>query len=272
MFEYIDGKAYLPVDKTKPLLHWYDKKILVTGIGHSGTNVYTEVIRASKAFNFTEQVEDRVSWCQPHSGAMLAITKNYGSKMACQAPYFHIQEFQANMERFPNLHVLVCLRNPIDAALSGIYRTLPMSMGGDSKERTEEETVVDERRIDDIIQRWHRYHVPTIVWMLERYPMGRVVTGKLEHLILDPVLVSQQIARWLLVEYTKEMASPWGEVRHEGQQERYKGRIDISQVEVYKSWATAYNGFFADKGDLVYRLIDGLGGIAEKFGYEVEQC
>lgn len=271
-----DGRMFSAINLSEPTMYWYDKKVLVSGIGHSGTNVFTELVRASGAFdfiNFGSNVEDRMSWCLPNSGALLVLTENYGSKMACEAPYFNIVEFLANMERFPNLHVLLCLRHPVDTVLSGIYRSLPESMGGDSLEIKEEDVRIDKKYIDNAVQMWQRVHLPMMLNMLYRYgDTLRVVPIKLEALIESPTNVAKNIATWLKIPYKEEMANPWNKVRHAGQVKRYEGKIDRSQIYTHQRWEELYGGFFADKGDLVCRLIDGLENICSQLDYEVEQC
>ena len=267
------GNVYLSLGKGEKLTHWEDTKILITGIGNSGTNLFTEVVRASGMFNFTEFVEDRMSWCGQASGLVPLLTKNYGAKMACQKPYFTIKDFDRNMEKFPNLYVLVSIRHPLDTSLSNIYRELPLVMGGDSKENKPEDVCTDNARIDDLINLWKTERAPTLFYVLDKYAdTGRVTSVKLENLITSPELVARNIARWLGIPYNNEMSNPWNKVRHEGQQNRYCGVLDKTQVYKYKRWKETYDGYYSDKKELVIRLAKGLAPISTFFGYETEEC
>lgn len=266
-----DGNIYLKLIKDKRHAFWEDKKVLITGIGNSGTNVVTEVVRASGYFNFTEFVEDRMSWQPFGAGLVLLLTHKYGAKMACQRPYFNVADFDRNMEKFPNLRVLVSLRHPLDTSLSNIYRELPIVMGGDSKENRVENVCTDENRIDGLIKVWNEERAPVLAHILGKHrKSGRVIAVRLEDLINSPVVITQGIATWLEVDYNDEMSNPWDKVRHAGQKARYNGVLDKSQIEKYKRWDEAYNGFYSDKQELVIRLAKGLAPIASYFGYETD--
>jgi hypothetical protein len=213
-----------------------------------------------------------MSWQPYASGLVLLLTYKYGAKMACQKPYFYIEDFDRNMEKFPNLYVLVSMRHPLDSTLSSIYRELPVSMGGDSKEVKPEDVCTDEARIDDLVHLWHTERAPTIYHILNKYSnTGRVALAKMEELISHPEAVAKNVANWLGIDYQAGMSKPWNKVRHDGQISRYGGELDKSQVEKYKRWDEAYNGYYKDKIDLVVRLADGLDPIVTNFGYVTER-
>jgi len=246
---------------------WEDKKVLITGIGRCGTNLFTEVVRASKQFDFTYLVEDRI-FC---SGLLVLSMKNYGTKLACDSPYFRVDYFDKIMERFPNLKVLVSIRHPLDAALASIYRGLPISMGGDAKENIVD-TEINDAFIDAVIQEWKKKYVPIINYILVKYgEENRSLGFKMEDLIMKPEAVAAGVASWLEISYTEEMSEPWKFIRHKRQLSRYEKKLDKMQIDIYKRWNEIYDGFYKDKKDLVFRLADGMEEIAKNWSYIIDK-
>lgn len=267
-----DKELYLRL-KAEGRVYWYDQKILVSGIGRSGTNLFTEVVRASDAFNFTGFVEDRYSWNGYAEGLIPLISENYGTKMACQAPYWLLQSFSNNMVRFPGMHALFALRHPIDVALSEFRRNVNPANGGESTDITpaQFEEQIRPERADEIVKLWNDDYIINLITVHERFKdTGRVQFYKVEDLLLSPERVAKEIAQWLDIEYNEQMAQPWGKVRHRYQKERYGGKQDTSRISVYKRWRTAYDTFYEDKEDIVMKFVDGLRDVAKVLGYEVE--
>jgi hypothetical protein len=66
------------------------------------------------------------------------------------------------------------------------------------------------------------------------------------------------------------MSEPWKYIRHGQQNKRYNNKLDPTQIDIYKRWDTIYNGFFADKKELVVLLFEAFKALAPHWGYEVE--
>jgi hypothetical protein len=244
--------------------YWNDRKLLVTGLGHSGTNLLTDMVRGAGFYNFTPQVEDR-QFCD----ALLPLyMKNYATKLCIEPPYFYLNGFKTVMEKFPNLKVVVSLRHPVDQVLSCIYRELPVTMGGDSLEIKEDEV---DHNVEHKIAMWNSEYFQNITYILNHYGYaGRSIGYKMEDLLLSTEKVARGLAFWLELPYTDAMAKPWEISRHEGQLHRYKRKLDKTQIDVYKRWKTDFNGFFADKRDMVAFIMENLAGISGAWGYPVD--
>ena len=255
------GQVTLPYNG----VFWHDRKLLVTGMGHSGSNLLTDMIRASNCYNFTPHVEDR-DFCD---GLLVAYLRNYATKLCIDNPEnFPMTKFHNIMDRFPNLKVLVSIRHPVDTTLSWVYRELPIEMGGDSIETAVEDVdLAPEVRI----ARWHGEIFPNIMTILNEYGReNRSIGFRMEDIIRDPKNSARQVASWLEIPYRDEMAEPWKISRHEGQLSRYRKKLNTEQIDVYKRWKTDYNGFYADKRDMVAYFMEQLTPIAAAWGYHVD--
>ena len=246
---------------------WNDKKVLVTGVGHSGTNLLLEIVRASESYNVVLSQEDRFF----SAAITMLFMYNYGAKLACDSPTFSTEAFVINMTKFPSLQVLVVIRNPIDAALSGAYRGLPLDQGGDSLYELDPIYTYDESHARMIINNWQNDYAPKIYGIINKYgPEGRAMLFKMEDIITQPKVVATDIASWLAIPYNDNMATPWKFNTHREQKKRYAGKLDTSQIDNYKRWDTIYDGFYADKKEFVYTLSEGLKPVATLFDYETE--
>ncbi len=244
--------------------YWNDRKLLVTGVGHSGSNLFTDVLRAADFYNFTPMVEDR-SFCD---GLLPLYLKNYATKLCLDSPYFDVNKFRVIMDKFPNLKVILTLRHPVDQTLSWIYRELPVSMGGDSLEIKEEDV---DHAVQVKLGRWQTEFTQNITFILNNYGWeARALGYKMEDLLSKPDHVARGLADWLEIQYNDSMAKPWEISRHEGQLHRYKRKLHVDQIDVYKRWKTEYNGFYADKREMVGLIMENLIGVSNAWGYAVD--
>lgn len=244
--------------------HWNDRKLLISGVGHSGSNLLTDMVRAAEYYNFTPMVEDRMmcdAW-------MPLYIKNYATKLCLDSPYWDMNKFKLLMDKFPNMKVMLAIRHPVDQMLSWIYRELPVSMGGDSLEIKEADV---DHQLELKIARWNSELLQNTLFVLNEYGhTDRALGYKMEDIISNTKLVAMGVAQWLEIPYSDFMAKPWEISRHEGQLHRYKRKLNKDQVDVYKRWETEYNGFYADKRDMVAFIMENLQGVSASLGYAVD--
>lgn len=260
-----DGNAVITVKGNTVVTHWDEPKAFITGVGHSGTNLLLGMVRATEQYNLTIIPEDR------HFGAGLTLLLNfrYMAKLACDSTHFNLTTYYNNMQKFTGLKTLLVVRHPFDAILSGAYRGLPIAMGGDS-ERTAP-LVYDKVEAEETLRLWKMNYVPMLLSMIHTYGQaGRALMFKMEDIVLQTQKVAKEVSNFLGVGYKRAMAEPWKWNIHRGQNQRYQGELDTSQVDVYKRWKTAYNGFFADKKDYVYTIAEGITDMANLLNYEVK--
>ncbi len=239
-----------------------DTKVLVTGVGHTGTNLLAGVIRASNQFNFYAGQEDRLFV----SGMTLMVSR-YGAKLALDSRTFVPQMVGMLMSKFPGLRILCSLRHPVDAVLSAGYRHQPVVVGGDATE-LETEVMLD---AETTISNWKTHYIPLIGNMMHTYgTKNRALLYKMEDILTRPEIIAQEVAGFLNIPYVEEMSRPWEYNSHVKQQERYKGEKSLDQIDIYKRWDTIYDGFYADKKDYVFNVAEGLKDVAKMFDYKVE--
>lgn len=260
-----DGNVHIIFKEDEMQVAWNTPKIIVTGVGHSGTNLLLEIVRATQAYNVVGIQEDRF-FC---TGIPLLLVPNYAAKLACDSPAFDVQAFAMNMDKFLGLRVMVTVRHPLDAALSGGFRGMPESMGGDSLYDTIPSYTVTEA--EELIELWNQDFAPKLYGLINTYgPHRRAIMFKMEDIVTRSDVVAKEAAKWIGIEYREEMAAPWKTNTHRGQKKRYKGKLDPSQVDVYKRWDTIYDGFYADKKEYVFTLAEGLKEVAKSFKYTIE--
>jgi hypothetical protein len=260
-----DNEIHIILDESV-MACWGDKKVLVTGVGHSGTNLFSDVIRASGYYNFYKGQEDRVFTL----GLTPLLMLNYGAKLACDSSSFIPEGFATVMDKFPGTQVIVTIRHPFDIALSTCYRELPASMGGDAAEEVEVGPFTM-AHATHYLKRWNERNFTMLADIINTYgPQGRAMMYSMESLLEEPEVVAKDIARFLEIEYVPEMAEPWKLNRHPRQKQRYKGELDMGQINLYQRWNTIYDGFYSDKKDFVDTLALGLMPTAAAFNYRIE--
>lgn len=262
---FVGGKSVHTTTLPYNGIHWHDRKLLVTGCGHSGSNLLTDIVRAANYYNFTPHVEDR-DFCD---GVLPLYIRNYATKLCLDNPQvFPMVKFHILMDKCPNLKVLVAIRHPVDTTLSWMYRERPIEMGGDSTEIAPEDVDLGPELK---VARWQAEIFPNIMSVLNEYGRdNRSIGFRMEDIIRDTESTAKQVAGWLEIPYVEAMSEPWKISRHEGQLSRYRKKLNKEQIDVYKRWKTEYNGFFADKRDMVAMVMENLTHIAAAWGYDVD--
>ena len=229
-------------------------RILVSGVGRSGTCLLTEVVRGLDMVNFSERLEDRRFFKYKD------MPENYGTKFATDQRGFSMGNFMKVMDQYENLHLIFSLRHPIDIFLSKIWRGQKPSDGGDgSREQVSADGTV-ETAIIAISDFYSKY-----VFALSHYS-EKTYSVKLEDLIHRPEMYVRNIANFFQTNPTERAFKFYEYDRNRYHQERYKKQLDSSQVGLHKRWDTIYDGFFKDRKHdiehartMLYFVIKGLG-------------
>ena len=223
-------------------------RILVSGAGRSGTNLATDVARGLGVVRFTKQIEDRKLF--DHE----VLPENYGTKLATEQSGFSLEKLRALMKKHLDLHVIFSIRHPVDTCMSKIVRG---HAGGKSPDRTIEGSIAAMR---------HFYMV--YMAMLEEFG-DRTYGMKMESLLLDPQKEIDAIANFLNTETTKTALEFYRHNRNRFHRARYGDRIDSTQIDIYKRWEEAYDGFFLQRKRDINFLKKELQPMAEELGYGV---
>lgn len=231
-------------------------RILVTGVGRSGTCLLIEVVRGLGIVNFSRKVEDRQFF------KYKPLPQNYGTKLATDQRAFSMKNIKKAMEEYQDLYLVFSLRHPVDTLLSKIRRGQKLSDGGERKERLSFDATV-ETAIFTIKDFYEKHE-----FAIRNYP-NRTCSIKLEDLILQSRITVNKVADFFRVRSTKKAFRFYKFDRNKYHLWRYKRRLDPSQVGNYKRWDTIYEGFFKDKKGDVDRAKKELHSVIKGLGYEI---
>jgi len=232
-------------------------KLLITGAGHSGGNWVTEIARATGAFNFTKEVEDRTFFFRNE------LPERYATKLATDNLGFYWENIHRMMDKNPDLHIILVQRHPIDNCLSKIARSIPSEDNEpvpDSFHYSWDGTMIGCIKAIELAY--------SLCRIFEHAYNNRFLTVKLEDLVRTPVEATKTICEFLDVEFKPEFVNAYKNTRNKWQKVRYKGEIDTSQVDMYKRIEEIYNSVFKGNHDMINYFKQHLDQIIRAWGYD----
>ena len=155
----------------------------------------------------------------------------------CDTAYMNYEQLRKTLLINPKMKVIWTIRNPKDMAMSKIYRGQPVSEGGDCKILSDDATF--DGCIEDIEKMFNLYKC--VIADFRR----RVLLVKMEDIINNIVNETEKMCVFLGVSYHEDMINFIGRMRNANKQ-RYS-TIDKNEIDKYKNWKTAYDGFFVKK-------------------------
>jgi len=236
-------------------------RILVTGAGHSGTCLVTEFVRTLGMVDFSSEVEDREIFIANQ------FPDNYGTKLTTEWDTVGYTEYSLKnmLDRYEDLHIIFCIRNPIDVCMSKIVRS-DKSIGDNSRIVGKNGFEFDpDVAIKSIKSAFSMY------CMLKDNYSTRTYTAKLEDFIEDHRGSVLHISNYFSVPY------PGNEIvdnavsanRNKYQKERYGDKVKKDQIDIYKRWEQAYDGYFSKKKILIDKIMFELTDIGNRLGYNI---
>ena len=234
-------------------------RVLISGAGHSGTNLATQLVVATQKFNFTYMVEDRMFFVRKD------LPPGYATKLAVENDGFTVTNISKVLDRFEDLKIIFSLRHPVDRCLSHIYRGRPASVGGDSWEE------VFDPNATFVNSPLNLRYMVMLLLRIEDIFADRVLRMPMELIITDVRKAANLICEFLDVSFTDAMLEPWKFCRHRFIAARYPNRLCSSQVDMYKRWDTIFDGYYRDKYDEVRKLCVELGDVASILGYKMDE-
>ena len=223
--------------------------VVVLGCGRSGTNAFLEMLRMSGQFQASRFPEDK-QLVQREKVPSAYLTK-------CDTCYFDWPSLDAFLKRNPDVKVVWTIRDPRDMALSKIYRGTPGHEGSDV------ETLADDATPDGCVRDLqHMVEIHKALMASEHEP--RVLTVRLEDLLVDPEGTARAVCRFCGVFYQHKMLEFYKHYR-QASKRRYT-KLDKGQLNLWTRVNDIYGGFFRDYdfGDLWTRIEP----IREYFGYD----
>tara|TARA_Y100000361_G_C11145232_1_gene337602 strand:+ start:903 stop:1589 length:687 start_codon:yes stop_codon:yes gene_type:complete len=226
--------------------------VLITSCGRTGTNMLLEILRASDKLVATDPAEDKAVY---RRGTI--EWDNYLSKTDTHYISNYEYEVRNLLDSNKHLKILWTIRDLRDCSLSKIYRGQP---GNDTGVLSDDAT--EDGCFEDInwMQIIHEF-------ITKNYP-ERIMTVKLEDIILDFEKTIKEICNFIEIDYIEDMKKYVSRYRNDRLAKRYK-KLDKNQIELYKRRYKIYDGFFKNHDidlDLLFtKLIPHL----KYFGYKL---
>lgn len=205
--------------------------VIVVGAGRSGTNIALEMLRGNSGLKASVDPEDKKIFTRD-----VIYNDNYLTK--CDITYFTEKDLYHAMNRNPSMKIIFTIRDPRDMYLSKAYRGRPIAEGGDCLGYPDDGTP------DGFMRNMNKF-VSIYNTCFKLFPERQAMI-KMEDLLNRPRLSCQFLCEFLNLHFEEKMIYFWKRMRNKHKSNRYK-IIDKSQIEIWKNWKTAYNGFFKDK-------------------------
>jgi hypothetical protein len=222
--------------------------IAVCGCGRTGTNLVLEILTGSSILTPSPYPEDKLLFKR---GIM--YLHNYLTKCdTWYCPSFGL--FGNFMRKNPHAKVIWTIRHPFDTAMSKVRRGYGHA----------DDATIKGCRCDMF---WMAY---MFCEAKSEFP-ERVMLVKMENVIRNIEEETRKMCSFLDIPFEEQMVIPWERMRHSGKKERYGNVLDPSQINMYKDWKNAYNGFLTTIDFDMEDLFDKLETLLKTFEYEDER-
>lgn len=237
-------------------------RILVLGAGQGGTCLLVEAVRGLNVVSFTSNIGDSEFFNYE------VLPQNYGTKFTTDAIKkitignfsSFSEDLKESMNKYTDLYIVFSLRHPLDIFMAQIVRGQKRIDGGDTKGLSDSGTIDG-----SLFAISHAHNVYKNI--LPLFP-GRIITVKLENLVLMPETEINRIARFFGVEPTPQAYEFYKHNRNLYQKKRYGNNLDKSVVALYKKWDTWHNGFFKERRSDIDFAVSQLTDVIKDWGYE----
>lgn len=221
-------------------------KVLVLSCGRTGTNITVEALMGSSNLVSTQR-EERLLFKNPRR-----LPDKYLEKS--DTVYIpNIKLIKNVLSLNPGLKIIWTVRDFRDVIMSKIYRGQP---GKDCNQIADDAT--EEGCIKDI------------KWMLnclqEIKKHTKVFISKMEDLLLDTENQCKKICTFIEIPYEDSIKDFHLRTKLETKRERYKNKVDLSQISLWKRKDEIYEGFFKDKN--LSHLFSFAKEVNKQFDYE----
>lgn len=228
-------------------------RVIVSGTGRGGTNLLTELVRKITKGNvsFSQHVEDRKIFLNK------IIKENYGTKLTIDHPTFTIKNAKKMLTQHKDLKILFSVRRPIDNCLSKIVRGQKYSGGGDkttenvSADGTVETSFLSIKKLYSFINELKNSHPK------------QIIVVKMEDVIEKTEKVANRLFKFFNI-----TPVPYEGFQTQNRNMYHKKRYGnelAKQVDLYLDLNKNFNGYFANKKQIVESLIDKLKNIAQDY-------
>lgn len=233
-------------------------RVLVSGAGHGGTCLLATLVRGLDVVRIDEG-EDRAVF------EYKVLAERYGAKLVTCNPTFSLENIMRIMRRYSDLHIVFSIRHPLDIFMSKIVRGQKPSNGGDGDLRID--VVSADGTVDSALTVIaHFYDV--YKGITTRFP-ERVLVVRLEDLILMPEKEVRRVAKFLKAEPTSAAFVFYKANFNKYQMRRYGTKLDVSTINIHRSWDTWNDGFFKNREDDIRKASNYLANIIRNLGYKL---
>lgn len=213
--------------------------VLISGTGRGGTNLLTELVRKISDFKFTKNIEDRSFFSKK-------LKPEYATKLAVDHPSFSLNSIVKKLNNYKNLHIIFCIRHPIDNCLSKIVRGQKASNGGDKKG----EVVSADGTLETSVKSVKKLYA-IITGLQEKYS-HRIIVVKMDDIIKKTDNVVEEISSFLDIQPKPHYGFQKNN-RNKYQKKRYGDRL-ADQSNMYKDLDKNWGGFFSKETNIVSSL------------------
>lgn len=170
-------------------------RILVLGTGQGGTSLLVEAVRGLNVVSFTSSIGDSEFFNHE------VLPQDYGTKLTTDCIEkitrlnfsSFLKNIEKSMKKHADLHIVFSLRHPVDVFMAQLVRGQKPSDGGDGEMK--KERVSDTGTINgSLFAISHAHNIYKNI--LPLFP-ERIITVKLENLVLMPETEVNRIARFL---------------------------------------------------------------------------
>jgi len=227
--------------------------LIVLSSGRSGTNLLLECLTISDSYKATEYPEDKL---------LVKRGIEYPKKYLCKADTHYIsnyQEFYNFMDINKHCQILWSVRHPYSWATSKLYRGRPTKSRGwiPAGDATVDGCTADFQHMYNIYKQ-----------AVRDFP-SRILTVKMEDLLIDIEKEVRKICVWLDIPFVESMLTPHLRMRHVGKRNRYK-TLDKSQIDIHERIDEIYDGYFKKKKKIINKIFrsDIIQTLIKEFCYE----
>lgn len=206
------------------------KPIIITGPGHSGTNLALEILRAHDkwtTYPLNGQTEDRdIINLYPKK-----LPDNYLTKLCTENNAITKKNIKKLIDNNTDLYFLFCLRNPLDTALARVAKYY-------SIDGTDALRVIRELN----------FAAQILEYLYENYPNNLKVCSH-KFLILNFEKASQNLIEQLdnkEVVVKKGVYTSYKNIRIDDKRKKYKGVLDKRQADLQSNLSSIYSTIWSD--------------------------
>lgn len=208
-------------------------RLIITGAGHSGTNLVLEILRAHGKWDIHPKdglTEDRVILSKLQR---FGLSDDYLTKLCTENKPINRTGLETLMNYDFDMQFVFCVRSPIDCALARIYKYYPIN--GEDALKVIEHLEYAADILDLIMEKWP--YALTVV------PMNFLLKGFEESAKMIIYNVDQKSKK---EDIKPEVFEAYQNVLVKDKKEKYKGKLDKRRANILEYEEELFGDFWED--------------------------